>query len=349
MDYREFIEMVKEDLPERLFGPLQGAAVEDIVAEKLQGQSYEGIRIIPEDSIVSIMMDLQPFFQMINHGNLYEEVLDAIAERADLACKEYPDVSIDMLKDYEKMRENLTVKLVGHEGNEQMLQKIPHYDMEDLSLVYQFKFPGDEGMTASILITSDMVKKFGITEEQLHQDALRQAVQQSPLILQTMEEVIREITGGMVDAKEMVPTYVASNKSRTNGASVLMYPDFFKEAADLLKESFFILPSSIHDLILVPAGEDNLENVRELQQMVREVNATKVRPEERLSNYVYHYDISEKIFERVDKYMERKREQFQNREKGADSVLSALHNHQKECMERPKKEIVSHHRDEAVL
>lgn len=247
MDYREFIETVKEDLPERLFGPLQGAVVEDIVAEKLQGQSYEGIRIIPEDSIVSIMMDLQPFFQMINDGSLYEEVLDAIAERADSACKEYPDVSVEMLRDYEKMKGNLAVKLVGHEGNEQMLQKIPHYDMEDLSLVYQFKIPGDEGMTASILITSDMVKRFGITEEQLHQDALRQAVQHSPLVLRTMTEVIRELTGGMVDAEEGVPLYVASSKNQVNGASVLMYPDFFKEAADLLKENFFILPSSIHE------------------------------------------------------------------------------------------------------
>lgn len=102
-------------------------------------------------------------------------------------------------------------------------------------------------------------------------------------------------------------------------------------------------------LILVPAGEGDLENVRELQQMVRDINATQVRPEERLSDYVYHYDSSAKIFERADKYVERKREQLQNSEKGADSVLSVLHNHQKECMERPKKEITSHHRDEAVL
>ena len=100
-------------------------------------------------------------------------------------------------------------------------------------------------------------------------------------------------------------------------------------------------------LILVP---ERLEmSVSELQAMVQDINATQVSPEQRLSDYVYHYDSKEKVFERADAYVERKREQSKNREIEPNSVLKTLHNHQKECMERPKKEITPHHRGEIAL
>lgn len=100
-------------------------------------------------------------------------------------------------------------------------------------------------------------------------------------------------------------------------------------------------------LILVP---ERLEmSVSELQAMVQDINATQVSPEQRLSDYVYHYDSKEKVFERADRYVERKREQTQNGEIEPNSVLKTLHNRQKECMERPKKEMVPHHHEEIAL
>ncbi len=100
-------------------------------------------------------------------------------------------------------------------------------------------------------------------------------------------------------------------------------------------------------LILVP---ERLEmSVPELQAMVQDINATQVSPEQRLSDYVYHYDSKEKVFERADRYVERKREQTQNGEIAPNSVLKTLHNRQKECMERPKKEMLPHHHEEIAL
>ena len=66
------------------------------------------------------------------------------------------------------------------------------------------------------------------------------------------------------------------------------YPDFIKEASDKLHDNFYILPSSIHEVILVP--ESSAPPLKDLQEMVKEINATEVSPEDKLSDSVYRYD-----------------------------------------------------------
>ena len=82
MDYREFMEQVKKDLPERLSGVLEGATVDTTQVDKLQGRSYEGLSIAPDGSMIGLTMDLQPYFQMFNDGISYENIVEQIADRA---------------------------------------------------------------------------------------------------------------------------------------------------------------------------------------------------------------------------------------------------------------------------
>ena len=82
MEYREFMEQIKKDLPERLSGVLEGATVDTTQVDKLQGRSYEGLSIVPEGSMIGLTMDLQPYFQMFNDGMAYENIVEQIADRA---------------------------------------------------------------------------------------------------------------------------------------------------------------------------------------------------------------------------------------------------------------------------
>ena len=68
MDYKEFIEMVKQDLPQKLSGILEGANISDAKVDKIQGNSYEGISITPAGSFMGVTMDLQSYFEMYNDG-----------------------------------------------------------------------------------------------------------------------------------------------------------------------------------------------------------------------------------------------------------------------------------------
>ena len=81
--------------------------------------------------------------------------------------------------------------------------------------------------------------------------------------------------------------WIISNERGTNGAASMLYENELHKLSVQLGTDLFILPSSIHEVIAVPA--DDLEP-EELAQMVSEINMGQVELGERLSNQVYYYD-----------------------------------------------------------
>lgn len=85
--------------------------------------------------------------------------------------------------------------------------------------------------------------------------------------------------------------YVVTNHRRINGAAVLLYPELLKELGNRYGGGYYVIPSSIHEVLLLKdTGEEMAD---QLNAMVREVNETHVAPEERLSDHVYYYSVSE--------------------------------------------------------
>jgi hypothetical protein len=154
--------------------------------------------------------------------------------------------------------------------------------------------------TASITVRSNLADLWGVSEEELFKVALENTQRLFRGTVMSMASVLTELLSDRLDeenAKEfydmvvseedMVPMYVCSNKQRINGAGVILYKDLLKEFAERVGADFYILPSSIHETLLVPVS-DQME-VEYLRSMVREVNATQVAPEEVLSDDVYIY------------------------------------------------------------
>lgn len=347
MEYREFMEQVKRDLPEQLFGTLERAAVTTTQVDKLQGRSYEGLSIVPEGSMIGLTMDLQSYFQMLNDGMPYETILEQIASRAAEAYEVHPTVSVESIGNYDAVKDKLMIQLIGREGNEEMLRTIPHHPIEDTAIVYRLHVQDTEMGIASALVTNSMLEHYGITAEQLKQDAFTSAISHDPFEIKTMAEVLNELMGAEIIPKDELPIYVASNKERIHGAGVIAYPEFMEEAAKRLGGDFYVLPSSIHEVILVPDTPEF--SAVDLRRMVQDINMEQVEPEERLSDHVYHYDSKEKLFERTDRYENRKLNQEQDRETSRSSVLDALRSNQKDCSERPHKNAAVIRRDEAAL
>ena len=102
------------------------------------------------------------------------------------------------------------------------------------------------------------------------------------------EEGIREI---YLDYLLPYEQYVLSNTEKFHGATAILYPGLLQEIGEATKSSFFLLPSSLHEVILM---KDNGEmSAEELQRMVMQINRTEVKPEEVLSDEVYCYDYRE--------------------------------------------------------
>ena len=83
--------------------------------------------------------------------------------------------------------------------------------------------------------------------------------------------------------------YIATNSMRLNGANVVFYDSLLKTFSELIKSDFYIIPSSIHEVMLVP--NSSLE-LKELKEMVYSINRTALMEEEFLSDNVYYYNVN---------------------------------------------------------
>ena len=216
-------------------------------------------------------------------------------------------------------------------------------EIEDMSVVCRFVVGNDETTgLGTILVNNDMLQNFGITEEQLFADAAQYAPDLRPSEIMSMADVLAQMMGidvselgnqfGLPENAAEAPMYVASTQDRTNGAGIIAYPGFMEMASEKLGGDFFLLPSSVHEVILVPDKGDG--NFRELESMVQEVNSTQVDPKDQLSDHVYHYDSKDKVFELAEKFEARMAAKEKAAEKG--SVLKDLESGKKEIAGEPK-------------
>lgn len=347
MDYESFKEKFVEDLKERL--DEQGADVKVSVntINKLN-ESYEAVTVTPEDSNIGVNIGIDKFYDAMENGRSYDEVVDKAVEVVNSGITQRPDFDIDSLSDYSQMKEKLAMEVVSAEANKEMLETVPHQNMEDMAVVYRFVLNSDDEGRASILVTNQLLESMGVTPEQFHADAMENAPQIKPVEIKGMSEVMAEMMG--VEQAEMMgifpvapedeKIFVATVPDKVHGAGVLAYQNFMDQAAGRAGGDFYILPSSIHEVLIVPdKGEMGL---KDLEAMVKEVNATQVAPADKLTDSVYHYDSQAKIFELGEKFVARQAEKEEERaeEKGEKSVLGELKAKKEEVAKAPKKETI---------
>ncbi len=312
MDFKQFQTQVVEEMRERF--PDLDIRLQEV--NKLQGKSYIGMSVRPESSNISATLNLEGFFARSNDGHSMNAVMDMIEQNVTKAISALPQYDTRTLMNYEQMKDKLTLQMIPVAGNEDRLSEIPHKNVEDMALVYRFELESNEQGTSSILVTDNMLQSYNITPDQLHEDAMEAAVQNRPATLRNMNDVIREMMGdaaGMFIPDEPSPMWVASVEGNQNGACVIQYPDFLEQAAETLGGDFYVLPSSIHEVLFI--ADDGSLDRSNLEAMVRSVNETEVAPADRLSDNVYHYDSDAHIFENA--------RTFEAREAARDEAMLA--------------------------
>ena len=349
MNYEDFKEQFIEDVKDRLYE--QGSEVNVTLNEvnKLN-ENYDAITATPEGANIGVNIRIDTFYNATQGGASYDEAVDKAVEVISKGLDNRPEVDVNTLTDYSIMKDKLAMEVVSAETNKEMLETVPHQNLEDMAVVYRFILSSDEDGRASILITNRMIETMGVTPEQLHADALENAPIIKPAEIKGMSEVMAELMGveqaelmGIVPVSpENEQLYVATVPDKVHGAGVLAYQDFMDQAAERAGGDFYILPSSIHEILIVP--DNGKMGLKELENMVREVNATQVAPADKLTDSVYHYDSKEKIFELGEKFVarqaEKEAEKAEGREAEKGSVLDSLKAKKEEIAKAPKKEAV---------
>lgn len=303
MDFNEFQNQILQEAKDRMWG----VQVEIRPVEKLQGESYTGLSIQPNDSPMAATLNLDTVYnQMVDQGKSFQEVADDLITHAADIIVDMPKIDVNDITNYDQMKNTLVVQVIPTDRNAEMLADIPHKNIEDMSLVYRMQIDQNENGTSSVLITNAMLENYGVTVDQLHQDAMDTAVINNPATFRSMQEVLSDLMGMPADLMPPMDgpqMYVASVENSLNGAGVIAYPDFMNQVAEQVGGDFFVLPSSVHEVLVVP--DDGSIDRHDLESMVREVNASEVLPKDQLSDNVYHYDSQDQVFELAGKYEER--------------------------------------------
>lgn len=317
-----FADSVKDDLQDRLSGLFPGITAEIQQVEKIQGGSYLGMRIDTGNGMAAPVFNLEPVYEEAQRTGSFDRILNGLEEKISEVLRDMPQIGIEDLNSYDQAKENLIMQVIPIKGNEERLAEMPHRNMEDMAVVYRVMMEtGHTGNQMSYLITDSVMRGYGVTPEQLHADAVQNMEKKTPYSIRPLFNVLAGMNPFMMDEPMPEPDntlFVATNALGVYGAGAIALPGFMEDAKDAMKGNFFVLPSSIHEVLLLK--DDGKVNYHELIDMVTAINAAEVAPADRLTDNVYHYDAVERVFETAKHFAERQQE----KEFGRGSVLKDL-------------------------
>ena len=303
MSYEEFLDVAKDAAKTR--HPEADVTIQKV--EKLQGESYVGLSVRPEGQTAAVTMNLHGLHdQVVDNPKRLAAVMSEFLSGLDKALEQIPQVDVKRFTEYENVKGNLVMQVIPVEPNKEKLEQIPHKTIEDIAVVYRIDVSDSRHQNATVLVTNQMMDQFGITPEQLHQDAVLSQTEHRAPTLKNMSEMMAEMSGGFMEMEES-PMWVATVEGGVNGAAVVQIPAFMDEAAEKLGGDFFVLPSSVHECLFI--RDDGAFDREQLESMVQSVNATEVSPADFLSDSVYHYDADARIFEKAVTFEARVAEQ----------------------------------------
>lgn len=244
------------------------------------------------------------FFNAYRNG----ETLDAVLGRmADIYVQNDTkgNFEIKAIMDYENVKDRIVPRLVGLDNNAEYLAGRPYTEVDGLAAIYTIQLGEDEAGSMSVTITNDMMKSYGVDINVLHDVAVSNMSTLTPYEFMGMKEVIVQMMGEdfpMEEIPEDDMMFILTNRQRMNGAALLLDRDVMDRIAQQIGQDFFIIPSSIHEVILVPQNGDM--EYKDLEKMVCEVNSTQVEPQDKLSDHIYRYDYEVHELYRADRLHE---------------------------------------------
>jgi len=233
------------------------------------------------------------------------------------------------MMNFEDLKDSLTVKVVNTENNKDYLADKPMEQIEDMSVVFAAVVKETDEGRMTLPITNEIMESMGVDQQQLKETALANISDQD-YSFKSMRDVLvgMMFPDGIPENDPMVDMmlppedagtqmYVLSNTQNVNGAAEILNQKAMDEIAEKLGGDFIVLPSSVHETIVLPINEDM--DPKELEGMVQQINAGVVSDEDKLSDHVFQYDSESHELVRMDKMEERKQEKEASVEKNDKS------------------------------
>lgn len=285
MKYNEFLATVQNEIKKQLE---PGYEVHIQTFPKNNGVVYDGLVIFHPKWNISPTIYLNPYYHWYLDGVPMEDIYANIIETYQKRLPQQ-DFDTSVFTDYSKAKTAIIMKLINYEHNRELLERVPHFKYLDFAVVFQCLISQQEDGFATILIHNHHLDFWSITPDELYQDALNNTPQLLPYQLENMESLL---LGCMQNAPSDLPlaecpVYILTNHAKLNGATTILYDGLLHDIAQKLGHDLILLPSSIHEFLLIPVDEP--DKISMFSQIVNEVNETQLSDDELLSDHAYYY------------------------------------------------------------
>lgn len=255
----------------------------------------DGLTILENGCNISPTIYLNYYYEELQKGAslafLQQQILNTY-----LANKPTESIDVSFYTSYGNVSERILFKLIRKESNEELLSQIPHIDYLDLAVVFYCLVTASPAGSATILIRNEHLRFWNVTTNDLYELALKNTPRLFPPVLHNITEIVGPLLAEPefceYSIEKPVPMYVLTNTGKLYGAACLLYPDLFSSLSDELHGDFYILPSSVHEVILLSVNE--VESLPALNAMIHDINETQLDPEEILSDHAYLYSVTGK-------------------------------------------------------
>lgn len=223
-----------------------------------------------------------PVFYFEDGYNKYiggKTIRDIVDELSSLADKASMNIDIDMIMNFDKIKDKIIPCPIKKDYcNSDFLSDKPHFDILDLTVIYRIQV-SDIG---TVVVTNGILDSLGVSVDTLHEAAINNIKPQ----FKGLTGVIYDLSRGNIDMRgKDEAMYILTSETMFLGAGAILNKPMMDSIFDKMG-GFYILPSSIHEVLIVECAPDNIS---QLNNMVKEVNRTELSPEEQLSDHIYGY------------------------------------------------------------
>ena len=283
--YNEFTQAVVENIKsnEHSFFPNEYNVEEaELQTVSKNNTTRVAIRVRKGENKISPIVYLEPYYDRycsceMSMYDVCKDIANVIITNDDV------DINVNDILNLDKVRDHILCRIVGIKGNEEYLSNKPYTKVSDLAAMYYV----DLGDSKTIPITNGILEGYKITKRRLHDIALKNLTG-SGLTFESMRDILLEMGAPeeILPEDNSINMYVLTNKNKVFGAAAILDKTTMEEISKQVGGDFIIIPSSIHEVIILPMDVD----IDVLDGMIKDVNANEVKEEDRLSDHPYMYN-----------------------------------------------------------
>lgn len=322
MLYDSFKNYIRNSFTE-LMGPDVPIQIHSVL--KNNNVHLDALTILPKGETVSPSIYLNDYYSKYQNGTSLNTIIREISEVYEASRNQF-HINTDDIINFSCARNLVAFKLINYDANSDLLDTIPHIRYLDLAIIFYLLLERKGYAGATAIVTNEHMEMWQTDTDTLYALAVYNTPRMLDISFTTLESMMREMIiedlryhaffykemekisdKGMLTEETIAlmaddimeqytadagqsDMYVLTNTGRSNGAAVILYKNALAQAADRIGGSFYILPSSIHEVILLPSKEEDRFTVKDLEEMVREINLHDVAATEKLSDTIYYYD-----------------------------------------------------------